>query len=76
MATETAQTVAGVASIGSLISQLQAVPALKDKVTFMTLNVFGRTLMTNAGGTAQNGRGHNQNHQVSVTIGAPFKGGW
>ena len=41
----------------------------------MTLNVFGRTLMTNGNGTAANGRGHNPNHHVAVTIGKPFKGG-
>ena len=74
LALETAQTVSGVASIAALMAQLQSA-GLQDKVTFMTLNVFGRTLMTNGGGTAGNGRAHNPNHQVSVTIGAPFKGG-
>jgi hypothetical protein len=39
-------------------------------------HVFGLTLATNAGtGTAQDGRGHNPNHQVSFTIGAPFNAG-
>jgi hypothetical protein len=71
---ETAQTVAGVASIASLMAQLQT-NNLQDKVTFMSLNVFGRTLMVNAGGPATNGRTHNPNHQVSITIGKPFKGG-
>jgi hypothetical protein len=76
MSAETAQTVSGVASIVSLMSQLQTA-GLQDKVTFMTLNVFGRTLATNGGPsiTADNGRNHNGNHQVSLTIGKPFRGG-
>lgn len=37
----------------------------------MSLNVFGRTL----GPGNENGRQHNPNHQVSVLIGKPFKGG-
>jgi hypothetical protein len=71
---ETAQTVSGVASIASLMSQLQSA-GLQDQVTFMTLNVFGRTLGTSAGVGVSIGRGHNPNHQVSITIGKPFKGG-
>jgi hypothetical protein len=67
---ETAQTVAGVATIASLMSQL-ATAGLSDQVTFMTLNVFGRTL----GPSNTDGRQHNPNHQVSVTIGKPFRGG-
>lgn len=74
LARETSDTVAGVDSIASLMAQLQSA-GLQDKVTFMTLNVFGRTLMVNAGGTAANGRSHNPNHQVSLSIGKPFKGG-
>jgi hypothetical protein len=70
LAAETAQTVAGVATIASLMSQL-ATAGLADQVTFMTLNVFGRTL----GPTNTDGRQHNPNHQVSVTIGKPFRGG-
>ena len=70
LAAETAQTVAGVATIASLMSQL-ATMGLQDQVTFMTLNVFGRTL----GPTNTDGRQHNPNHQVSVTIGKPFRGG-
>jgi len=67
---ETTQTVAGVASIASLLSQLGAA-GLADKVTFLSLNVFGRTL----GPVNTDGRQHNPNHQVSVAIGKPFKGG-
>jgi hypothetical protein len=67
---ETTQTVAGVATIASLMSQL-ASAGLADQVTFMSLNVFGRTL----GPSNTDGRQHNPNHQVSVTIGKPFRGG-
>jgi hypothetical protein len=70
LAAETAQTVSGVATIGSLMSLL-ATAQLTDSVTFTTLNVFGRTL----GPGNTDGRQHNQNHQVSVTIGKPFLGG-
>jgi hypothetical protein len=70
LAAETAQTVAGVATIGALMSQL-ATAQLADAVTFTTLNVFGRTL----GPSNTDGRQHNENHQVSVTIGKPFLGG-
>jgi hypothetical protein len=67
---ETRQTVSGVAAIGSLMSQLAAA-GLSDKVTFMSLNVFGRTL----GPSNTDGRDHNANHQVSIAIGKPFKAG-
>ena len=67
---EAAQHVTGVAAIGSLMSQL-ASAGLSDQVTFMSLNVFGRTL----GPSNTDGRQHNPNHQVSVTIGKPFKPG-
>jgi hypothetical protein len=74
---ETAETISGVAAIGSLMQQLQSA-GLQDKVTFMTLNVFSRTLRvgnSGASSSALSGRAHNQYHQVSVTIGKPFKGG-
>ena len=67
---ETAQTVAGVATIAALMAQL-ASAGLSDRVTFMSLNVFGRTL----GPGSEDGRSHNPNHQVSITIGKPFLGG-
>ncbi len=70
LAAETAQTVSGVASIVSLMAQL-ATAGLADQVSLMTLNVFGRTL----GAANTDGRNHNENHQVSVTIGKPFRGG-
>jgi hypothetical protein len=37
----------------------------------MSLNVFGRTI----GPGNTDGRQHNQNHQVSITVGKPFAGG-
>ena len=70
LAGESAQTVSGVATIAALMAQLAAAK-LSDAVTFATLNVFGRTL----GPGNTDGRQHNENHQVSVTIGKPFAGG-
>ncbi|HMC94645.1 MAG TPA: hypothetical protein VKO16_07730, partial [Polyangia bacterium] len=43
LATETAQTVAGVATIAALMQQLAAA-GLSDQVSLVSLNVFGRTL--------------------------------
>jgi hypothetical protein len=71
LAGETAQTVSGVAAIGSLMSQL-ASAGLSDQVTFLSLNVFGRTLIAKTGAS---GRDHNPNHQASIAIGKPFKAG-
>ncbi len=68
--TETTQTISGVAAIGSLMTQLQSA-GLQDQVTFLSLNVFGRTLNM----SSTDGRQHNENHQVSVAIGKPFKAG-
>jgi hypothetical protein len=70
LATETAETVSGVASIASLMTQLGAA-GLADQVTFLSLNVFGRTL----GPGNTDGRQHNPNHQVSLAIGKAFRGG-
>ncbi len=70
LATETVETVAGVASIGSLMSQL-ATAGLQDQVSLISLNVFGRTV----GPANTDGRQHNPNHQVSLAIGKPFVGG-
>jgi len=70
LAAETTQTVAGVASIASLMSQLSSA-GLADQVTLVSLNVFGRTI----GPGNTDGRQHNPNHQVSITIGKPFRGG-
>jgi hypothetical protein len=70
LATEASETVSGVATIATLMQNL-ATAGLADRVTFMSLNVFGRTL----GPSNTDGRQHNQNHQVSITIGKPFRGG-
>jgi hypothetical protein len=70
LATETAQSVSGVATIAALMQQLAAA-GLADSVTFMSLNVFGRTI----GPGNTDGRQHNPNHQDSNTIGKPFRGG-
>ena len=48
-----------------------AAAGLSDQVTFLSLNVLGRTL----GPRNVDGRDHNENHQVSITIGKPFRGG-
>jgi len=65
---EGTQTVASVNNIKNLIGKLQTY-GLQDKVTFATLNVFGRTFET------LNGRGHNASHSVGLMIGKGFKGG-
>src|SRR5262249_41758668 len=70
LALETAETVSGVAAIALLMQKLAAA-GLTDKVTFLSLNVFGRNL---GPGTAD-GRNHNGNHQGSIVIGKPFRGG-
>jgi hypothetical protein len=80
--TDTTMGLTGVPAIAALMNALatnkfaNGTPLL-DKVTFMTLNVFGRTLLQNGGtkSSAANGRGHNMNHQVSITIGSGFKAG-
>ena len=67
---EATQTQTGVQAIVSLMQQLQS-NGLADSVTFLNLNVFGRTM----GPDNTQGRQHNQNHQMSLMIGKPFKGG-
>jgi hypothetical protein len=70
LANETAETISGVATIASLMAQLSSA-GLTDKVTFLSLNVFGRTI----GPGNTDGRQHNANHQVSIAIGKAFRGG-
>jgi hypothetical protein len=72
----------GVPAIAALMAALDGAKfangtPLNNKVTFMSLNVFGRTLTSNGGsGTAADtGRGHWAYHQVSITIGSGFKAG-
>jgi hypothetical protein len=66
---ESSQTVTGVASIGEIWSRLKET-GLQDRVSFLSLNVFGRTL----GGNSTNGRAHNANHHVAVMFGPRFRG--
>jgi hypothetical protein len=79
LAGEVAQTGASFATITTLMNALQGatVPGTSttyaDRVTFVSLNVFGRTLAINNNGTAANGRTHNQNHHCAVIIGKPFQ---
>jgi len=68
LATETAETVSGVASLVALFQALTAAN-LQDQVSFLSLNVFGRTM----GPATTAGRNHNGNHQLSLAIGKPFK---
>jgi hypothetical protein len=70
LATEAQQTADAVASIQSLMDALTTAK-LQDQVTFMTLHVFGRTL----GPSNTDGRQHNGDHQVSMTISSRFKPG-
>jgi len=58
------QTLASVAALSTLWRELQA-QGLQDRVTFASLNVFGRTLERNPAG----GRNHNQNHHVMALFG-------
>jgi hypothetical protein len=71
LTTESTQTVSGMAAIVQLMSAL-AQAGLTDKVTFLSLNVFGRTMDVSK---YTDGRNHNQDHQASLMIGKPFKGG-
>jgi hypothetical protein len=74
LTTETTETVSGMQSLASLMSSLASASnangSLGDQVSFISLNVFGRTL----GPGNTNGRQHNNNHQVSLAIGKPFAG--
>ena len=64
------QTLASVAALGNLWQELNA-QGLQDRVTFASLNVFGRTLERNASG----GRNHNQNHHVMASFGKRIQPG-
>jgi uncharacterized protein DUF1501 len=66
-ANEATQTTASINNIKALMAKLKSY-GLEDKVTFATLNVFGRTF------DSLNGRGHNASHSVSLMIGKGFKG--
>ena len=70
LANETRQTVSGVATIALLMQKLTEME-LQDRVTFASMNVFGRTLAKL--GTA--GRDHLANHHVTVMIGKGIRPG-
>lgn len=72
LATEVKETVASVGTIGNFWTQLKNL-GMQDRVSFATLNVFGRTLSASNGST--NGRNHHGDHHVTVLIGKGFKGG-
>ena len=72
LAGESAQQTAGLATINNMVTQLQTA-GLGDKVSFMMLNVFGRTMAMAHKGTA--GRDHNGTHHATIMVGANLKGG-
>ncbi|MBC8132848.1 MAG: DUF1501 domain-containing protein [Deltaproteobacteria bacterium] len=65
---EATQTVSGVQGIQALMDALAGL-GLSDKVTFATMNVFGRNLNGIAKTEGRTGRDHYGNHAVSVMIG-------
>jgi hypothetical protein len=68
LAGEAAQTVTGVQGIQQLMDALTGL-GLTDKVTFATMNVFGRNLNGITKTDTRTGRDHYGNHAVSVLIG-------
>jgi hypothetical protein len=68
---EATQTVSGMQAIVQLMAALSSA-GLSDKVSFLSLNVFGRTMDV---AKYTDGRNHNQDHECSIMIGAPFKSG-
>jgi Protein of unknown function (DUF1501) len=70
LAKESEETQSGVAAIGTLMAKLEA-HGLEDRVTFATLNVFGRTLKQ----IGAKGRHHWADHHVSLLIGKPIRAG-
>jgi len=69
LARESAQTVAGVATINNLMTKLAAA-GLQVRVTFVMMNVFGRTLNR----PLRMGRDHLGSHHCSVIIGKRVRG--
>jgi hypothetical protein len=65
---EADQTVSGVAGIQLVMNALSSL-SLTDKVTFATLNVFGRNLNNTSTSMSRSGRDHYGNHCVTVMIG-------
>ncbi|HMI83984.1 MAG TPA: DUF1501 domain-containing protein [Polyangiaceae bacterium] len=71
---EAAQHVTGVAAMQAVQDALASL-SLTDKVTFATLNVFGRNLNGIAKTDGRTGRDHYGNHAVTVMIGKNVKSG-
>src|SRR5262245_59034413 len=69
---EADQHVSGIAGIQQVVDALAGL-SLSDKVTFATLNVFGRNLNSIAKAEARAGRDHYGNHAVMVMIGKNVK---
>ena len=69
LARETAQHVSSIAAIASLQQKLQAA-GLQDRVTFVLMNVFGRTLNR----PTRMGRDHLGSHHCTVIIGKGVRG--
>jgi hypothetical protein len=67
---EEEETIAGVGLINSLWNELNDA-GIQDRVSFATMNVFGRRSYTNSRG----GRDHNQHHAVMVGFGRHIQGG-
>lgn len=65
---ETDQHVSGIAAIQTLLDTFASV-SLQDKVTFATLNVFGRNLNGISKTDSKSGRDHYANHAVAVLVG-------
>lgn len=72
--TEVTQTVSGVQGIQAVMDAL-AMLSLSDKVTFATLNVFGRNLNGISKVESRSGRDHYGNHSVMLMIGKNVKPG-
>lgn len=72
LARETARHQTALASINRLLAQLQSL-GLQDSVTFVMMNVFGRTLVHKGKGMESAGRDHLANHHCTVMIGKHIK---
>jgi hypothetical protein len=69
LAGESSDLNASLAALQVMFTKL-ATAGLQDKVTFLSLNVFGRTMVGEG-----NGRDHNQNHHCAVIVGKGIAGG-
>jgi hypothetical protein len=72
LTTEATQTVTGMKAIADLMAAINGNPLTANKVSFLSLNVFGRTMDVTK---YTDGRNHNQDHECSIMIGAHFKSG-